>query len=298
MQYLKAKIEKPLTFISCGHFISDAGWIHNKRIIDSFEIIIGVKGTAYIQQDDTRYEVTTGDILLLSPGHVHEGYLPSIEGSSFYWFHFYIKDQYYFLEQKEALTEISTLQTSPYMNLLNESILIPTFSRHESREKIGILLRQLLHISKSKYYTPFAANYSLTAILIEISQQNIDTAFKAYDADEFNNSKFVVILEWIRVNIQRDISVEELSKKFSFNKDYLSRLFKKHLGVGIIKYINGMKISMAKELLCQSDKDIKEIAFHLGFLDDKYFMKLFKEYEGMTPTEFRNAYYQTHLNSK
>lgn len=63
------------------------------------------------------------------------------------------------------------------------------------------------------------------------------------------------------------------------------------------EYIHKLKISKAKELL-YSGQSIKEIAYSLGFQDEKYFMRLFKKYENVTPTEFRKAYYRTYINTK
>lgn len=57
-----------------------------------------------------------------------------------------------------------------------------------------------------------------------------------------------------------------------------------------------MKIVKAKEMLSLSEKNVKEISYLLGFKDEKYFMKLFKRYENLTPSEYRQAYHKTHLN--
>ena len=65
-----------------------------------------------------------------------------------------------------------------------------------------------------------------------------------------------------------------------------------------MEYINGMKVAKAKELLSHSDQTVKEIAFSLGFDDEKYFMKLFKNYERITPTQYRNIYYKTYINNR
>ncbi len=88
MQLLKTNVSKPIEFVSGGQFISDIPWTHSRRMIDSYEIIIGVKEILYIQQDDTHYEVKPGDVLLLLPNLVHQGFAPSVKGISFYWFHF------------------------------------------------------------------------------------------------------------------------------------------------------------------------------------------------------------------
>lgn len=297
MNYLKAKICEPLNFIVCGQFMSEANWTHIKRSIDNFEIILGINGTAYIQQGNEKYEVTPGKILLLSPGYIHQGYAPSEAGTSFYWMHFLCKGEYSILQEKDALIELSPLLTKPYFSKVAESMVIPTFFSSENFEKLVIQFRQLLHITHSGYYTKFAADYLTTLIMIELTQQVIDNTFSVIDGKGINNKKFIHILEWIRINLQKDLTVKEIAEKFNFNEDYLTRLFKKHLGVSTLKYINGMRVAKAKELLTQTEESIKEIAYCCGFSDEKYFMKLFKDYENLTPTEFRNAYFRTYINN-
>jgi len=298
MQFLKGNIERALTFISCGHFISEYNWIHGRRIIDSFEIIIGIKGVAYIQQDGEAYDIKPGDILLLLPGHIHYGYFASEKGTEFYWFHFNFKGEYNLIEGKEALLEISPLSSDPYLSRLENSILIPIFYHTDNVERLIIEFKQLLHITHSKYYTVKASDYLLTVILIEVSQLYITKIIQDKTDIEVSKSKFINILEWIRINIDKNIDLDTISKKFDFNKDYLSRMFKRNLGISTLNYINGMKIKKAKELLLSSEAKVKEIAYSLGFNDEKYFMKLFKKYENLTPSQYRNAFYKTHLNNQ
>jgi AraC-like DNA-binding protein len=298
MIFLKANIEKPLSFVSCGHFISDENWIHNERIIDNFELIIGINGTAYIQQNEEKFEVTPGKILLLLPGQVHKGYEFSKENTSFYWLHFLCNSEHRIINHNEALNEILPLNSDNYSRRINDSIIVPNFSSPENIEKLIILFRQLLHISNSNYYTPIICDYLVTLILTELTQQTIDNASQILGSYDISNKKLIHILEWIRINIHKEIKVQDLADRFNFNADYLTRIFKKHLGLGTLQYINNLKISKAKDYLCQSEKSIKEIAFILGFKDEKYFMKLFKEHENLTPSEFRNAYYKTYLNNK
>ncbi len=64
------------------------------------------------------------------------------------------------------------------------------------------------------------------------------------------------------------------------------------------EYINLQKINKAKDLLTRTDKNIKRIAYDVGIQDEKYFMRLFKKYMGLTPTDFRKAYYLKNFNSQ
>ena len=266
--------------------------------MDSFEIIIGVNGTAYIMQDDIKYEVVPGSVLLLLPGHTHMGYQCSTGYTSFYWLHFYCHGQTSILNRKDVLNEISPLNSSPYFNKLNDSIILPTFWKPESIEKSVILFKQLLHIANSDYYTSFAADYSLTSLLLELSYQFIHASLKQSELSFTGSGNFNALLEWIRLNISKEVTIYELADRFNYNKDYLPRQFKKHVGVSPKKYINGMKILKAKQYLCRFDLSIKEIAYMLGFKDEKYFMKLFKEYENLTPSAYRNSYYKTSYNNE
>lgn len=298
MVYLKTSIKKPLSFISCGHFVTSQKWFHDRRTIDNFEIIIGVHGNAYIEQDTARYEVKPGSALLLLPGHEHGGYAFSEPGTSFYWFHFLCNEEYSILDEREAYIQVSPLISNPYTNKLDENILIPTYLSSISTEKLLIQFRQLLHISNSLYYTDLSMDYLLTLIMIELTQLNIDNISENMKSFEnVTHRRFNNILEWIRLNIHERIYIHELARQFDFNVDYLTRLFKKYLGVSTMSYINGMKVAKAKELLVQSEIPVKEIAFAMGFDDEKYFMKLFKELEGITPSQYRNAYYKTYINN-
>lgn len=298
MFYFKASLDRPFSYISSGQFISEGNWIHNKRNMDSFEIIIGLKGTAYIMQDDIKYEVVPSSVLLLLPGHTHTGYRHSTGETSFYWLHFYCHGQNSILNRRDALDEISPLNSTPYFNKLNDSIMLPVFWQPESIEKSVILFKQLLHIANSGYYSSFCTDYSLTTLLLELSQQFIHASINLDGLPNTGGGNFNILLEWIRLNITEEFTIDELAEKFNYNKDYMSRMFKKHLGVSPRKYINGMKILKAKEYLCQFDLSIKEIAYKLGFKDEKYFMKLFKEYENLTPSTYRNAYYRTMYNNE
>lgn len=294
MSFLKVLLDKPAKYISGGHFIAKAPWIHKKRIIDSFEIIIGVSGTAFIQQDNERYEVIPGKVLLLLPHHTHLGYEVSEPNVSFYWFHFNFHNSYNILTDKEGIYEISLAKNKSRSD--NNSLLIPTILKPKNIDKINIIFHQLMHIANSNYYTSQSCNFLLTYLLTELSEEAICNYYDSLEEDS-SNRKIANILEWIRVHSAEDISVEGLAELFSYNKDYLSRIFKQKTGMNILEYIHLIKISKAKSQLYESDKTIKQIAFSLGFNDEKYFMKLFKKYENMTPSEFRNAYCRIHMNN-
>lgn len=294
MIYFKTNVSIPLLYFKSGQFICEENWQHNSFVFDKdYEIIIGIKGTIYIQQGDEKYELNPGDVLFLVPKTLHFGYAPSKAGSSFYWVHFFCTSEEKIFTESEIYEEVVSMLDK---GKLQDSILLPTFFSLTDAGKSFIYLRQILHIANSSYYTHLAANYLVSELAIELTQQFINS-FKAPAKKDVVNKKFFDVLEWIRVNVLKDISVEIVANNFNFTPDYLTRLFKKNIGMSTLKYINSIKLNKAKELLINTDKSVKEISYMLCFKDEKYFMKLFKKCEGLTPSQYRDAYPKTYINT-
>lgn len=296
MRYIKINIDSPLNFSICGNFTADSKWLHMERIIDNYEVIIMNRGTMYIKQDEEKYEIKEGNIFVLEPGRKHKGYDYSPKGTSFYWVHFYCNEACT-ISATDAASEILIAQNNPYFNGLNSSILLPSLSRNLNMDRINVLFRQLLHLSQSTYYTNLSVNYILTSLLIEITEQVILDFRTSVKRNVPEEDILPQILQWIKIHLRKNISLKDVAYEFNFSKEYLARYFKKRMGMSMQEYINYLRISDAKQLLCNSNLNIKEIAHELGFIDEKYFLKLFKKYENLTPRKFRNAYNMTFLNN-
>lgn len=296
MPYLKADISKPVKYVSAGKFSADKVWIHSERIIDSYEIFICTRGTIFIQQGDIKYILNAGDSILLLPGLVHKGYSSSGKGTQAYWVHFFCGDNANIVDNETVIAEFEILKNNPYFSGFDNLIVIPDYFKSLDMDRVGILFNQLLHLDQFKYYSGQGVDYVLTSLLIELTEQSVEFYNKSSDLDS-GDEKFNKIIEWIRVHIKNNISLEDVSFEFNYTKEYLARYFKNKMGMNMHQYILKLKMSKARDMLCNSDMNIKEIAHYLGFADEKYFMKLFKKYEMTTPKSFRSAYYMTHFNN-
>jgi len=295
LQIAKVNIEKPVELLTCGHFVSDVAWTHGRRCLDSFEIIIGVDQILYISQNGVEYEIHPGDAFLLLPGLIHEGYRPCEEGVSFFWFHFLTGESYDVLSEGDFGRELVELN-KPDSPLRCTSVYLPFQFTPPAIERVNIMFQQLQHVSRSNYYTKQAAHYTATSLLIELSEQMISD-YQTSSVTSSGDRSVTEIIEWIRLHALQDISVADIAERFMYNKEYLSRFFKKKTGYNLLEYINLMKISKAKELLSTSTHSIRYIADCVGIEDEKYFMRLFRKYERMTPTEYRKAFFRLHMNN-
>ena len=294
MFYLKTAIEQPLSYVFCGKFTAEDTWIHERFNHTIYEVLISMNHTIYIQQDDRRYALGPGDAILLLPGHTHQGYAPSDKGTQAYWLHFNLSAPPELMDQVDAQKEMMQLQNNSYYPGLENAIFLSECLRGMNMDRIGVLFNQLLHLSQKAYYTKQSVNYIVTSLLIEMTEQMLQSV-QATEPD-IGDRQLHEILEWIENHLTHSISLQDVAAVFPYTKNYLAMYFKKKMGTSMQTYIINRKLSVAKEMLYSTDKTVKEIAFALGFQDEKYFMRLFKKLESITPTAFRNTYYLTHWN--
>ncbi|MET0015691.1 response regulator [Oscillibacter sp.] len=100
---------------------------------------------------------------------------------------------------------------------------------------------------------------------------------------------FEQVRRYIAENYHAPITLDSLADTFSLSAAYLSRSFKKKFGVGLVDYITHTRITHAKDLLRRSHLRQAEISTAVGFVDPKYFSRVFKRVEGCTPAEYRAA---------
>ena len=287
MQYAVFDIAMPLKHISCGKLVSGNQWTHPRRIINSYVLILGLEGNAHIQQGNEKSLVKPGTALLLLPETEHFGYEKD-KDVSYYWCHF--------SSEKGHTLCAACDSASQQENRDSAHVAVPAFAQEIQSDNSRVLFRQLLHTAGRQTPFSYQAHYLLTSLVLEISGQ-----VSAANKDNLNNNKetcmFHEALEWIRISLNHDITLESISRHFHYNPEYFSRIFHRHTGQTLTQYLLTMRMEKARDILLNTSLSIKEVAWALGFVDEKYFMKTFKTHEGLTPTMYRNTAYFTHLNS-
>lgn len=94
------------------------------------------------------------------------------------------------------------------------------------------------------------------------------------------------VLQFIEENKSSDITLTQLSEESGISSGHLSRVFKKCYNISIVDYVHLRKLHTAKYYMASSEMNISDISFLLGYNEAGYFCKIFKRYEGMTPTTF------------
>jgi two-component system, response regulator YesN len=153
-------------------------------------------------------------------------------------------------------------------------------------------------------------DYILKPIDPEILNETLDRAVKEWndeklsrviiqDGDSLKQDNFTQneemnnmqkIEEYLRTHFQEDINLQTIADRFFLNRDYISRKFKQEFNETITDYLTKIRIEKAKELLGNPTKKIYEIAYQVGYQNEKYFSKVFKKQTRATPNEYRNSF--------
>ena len=108
----------------------------------------------------------------------------------------------------------------------------------------------------------------------------------------------ITAMDYIYDNLHEKISESDLAEHVCLSPSYISRLFKKEVGVTISTYIAVKRVETAQNMLKYSDFSPLEIANYLAFTSHSHFISTFKKYTGMTPNEFRKRYFRSNWNDK
>lgn len=101
--------------------------------------------------------------------------------------------------------------------------------------------------------------------------------------------RLIAVKNAIRENCQEKWTVELMAKKAYMSTPYFYILYKARFGVSPKKDLQNIRIEHAKQLLRQGSLSVKEIAGQIGYENEYYFIRKFKEQTGMTPGKYKKG---------
>lgn len=108
--------------------------------------------------------------------------------------------------------------------------------------------------------------------------------------DLTDNGMILNVIEFIRQNYDKDISLSDAAGLVGITPEYLSKLFTKEMGINFSTFLGEFRVSIAKKLLAADNYKIHEVANMVGYKDTKYFNKVFRSIMGMSPSDYRKVF--------
>lgn len=239
--------------------------IENGRILNEYQLLYITKGRGMFSSESSgRSQVKEGYMFLLFPGEWHT-YRPDPEtGWNEYWIGFdgrimdeWVKDGFFHKE-------------SPVFNIgLNEEII--------ALYKRSIIIAEAQEANYQQALSGIACN--LVSMALYLSRNR-----------DFNKSDVASQMNQAKIAVHENISAitpEDLARITCMSYSKFRKIFKEYTGFAPSQYIQEVRITMAKELLTNTSKSIKEIAIELGYENKDYFFTVFKKVTGNTPITYR-----------
>lgn len=254
-------------------------WYQNSDLLphwhEEFEIIYLERGSASFSIDGCEYKLLPNQFLFVNCGSIHSG--KSVESPEAYAIVFNLN---MLCSQEPDICRAKYIQPLETLKLT-----VPNFIEDDF---LGRLIFNLIRIWKEKtsgYELYIKSN--LFMIFYHLFSKGYVTS--SNHDKEFNSKleKIKSAIDYINLNYSTPITIESLSKVTNLSKFYFCRLFKEITHLTPVDYINKLRVEKAIELIKNTDLGISEVAFEVGFNNVSYFIKVFKEYVGMTPLQYK-----------
>ncbi|MCY9657683.1 response regulator [Paenibacillus chondroitinus] len=166
----------------------------------------------------------------------------------------------------------------------------PDFQYAQTAIQLGVVNYLLKPIKKSKLLEAVEQ-----ALQIEEERGRVETMEKMVDS-RLMQAKTVSMnysppvrqaVLYVEEHLQEPLGMSEVAGHIHLNPSYFSALFKEQTGFTFSEYVTRSRIQKAKELLLQTRLTIADISEQIGYQTSKYFIKLFKDYEGISPNQYR-----------
>lgn len=164
---------------------------------------------------------------------------------------------------------------------------IPLITETEQKIMVHDIFEKMIHILLNPEY---GSTYHLLYLFLRLINILCDTNY--YNVVHVTASSRSDSLLFARINRILEeqngrISNQELSEMLNYNGTYLGKIVKKYTGKNLFQYRLTFTMEAAADLLKNTNLSISEIAARLLFSNRAHFYKLFKEYYGVTPKEYR-----------
>lgn len=155
----------------------------------------------------------------------------------------------------------------------------------DTKERVGGMIERLYTLS------PIQRILGLLEILDQLANsdeyQTLNASGFSIEIQPQDNDRINVVLNFVRENFQRHISVEEISELISMSEPSFCRYFKKVTGKTFTRFVNEYRLVHASKLLAEKQISILEVCFESGFSNYSHFTKQFKEFTGKSPSNYR-----------
>ncbi|MBQ8397256.1 MAG: helix-turn-helix transcriptional regulator [Clostridia bacterium] len=233
---------------------------------ENIEILLVLRGSGMIQNDEIRLPVEAGDIVVINANSLHS--VSSIE-----------EMRYFCLIVDRSFCLANHFDTN-----------IIRFDPLLRDDEIAGLIEAFQQEFTAKAQLPYRVP-TLRGDVLQIMALLCRRYGKTEDKPHTDSRLLASIKQaigYIRSESHRDLSLEDIAAFAGLSKYYFAREFRRITGYSVVSYLNLVRCEKAKAFLAEKKMTIGEIGRACGFANQSYFTRTFRTYTGQNPSEYRD----------
>lgn len=257
---------------SSNKAISNEFHLHN-----SYEIYLFLDGDVNYFVEQSFYKLQKGNLLIFNSNEIHKAVILTDMTYERIVIHF----------KPEAIEKFCTKTTNLlacFQNRATGQHNITLLDNHQINCFTALTTKLIDKLGEDGYGSDALAFSYLIELLVMVNDRYLSDSQTTANV---TSPKIKTALEYIEVNLTKNLSLDHLSKSLSINKYYLSHIFKKETGSTLYQYILMKRISLAKQFLI-SGSTVTEACYQSGFNDYSNFIRTFKKITGFSPGYFKS----------
>lgn len=245
-----------------GHAVLEEGWYYPRTALPMSRLYYSLCGGGVLEYGDKKIQVKEGSVYLI-PANLKFGYTVGEKGWEKLFVHFVIQRS----DGYDLLSEIKGICEYDYgVSGINE--LIRMYNANDTRNSFNF---------KCKIYE------TVSSILVnEKFVPKSDITYSALIANA---------IDYIRSHLSIKLSISEIAAECFISESLLSKRFKDECGITLGKYIDDLVFFSAQNMLIGTGLTISQISERLGFCDQFYFSRRFRQFAGISPRYYRKYRY-------
>ena len=235
----------------------DRGFTTQERVFDFPYLLFVHRGAGVYRIGQTPYAAAMGDLFFCPAG---TGNTILADG----------EDPFLLSGIDFRVTSGPALELPPKMNILANGFLVSLVNRMAREYELG------------RIHSRDICDSLLSAMLLELLRASRLSPSGRADRE-------LEMLEYLRANTGRTVSLAEVSRAFSYHRSSVNRILLAATGMSLREYQIAARIRKAAELLAYSNRPLGEIAALCGYSSQIFFSRQFRLKTGQTPGEYRRG---------
>lgn len=270
----------------------DADWDLPTRVIFDYECVFLESGELDVVVNGAHYHAEPGNILFFRPRQPHAMHVIGNAPIHQPHIHFDLVEDEMSPYVYISFADLPDIDPKEYA-LFRPDIIdefcpnLPPVIRLRNSKGIEGLLMSIIHEKENRMiHSDMLANGLFLQLFSTLLRE---VALNSQDGEKLASHQNIAqqVREYLNRNLDRDLSLDELSESIHISKYHLCRQFKQAFGVSPIQYHLDSRISRAKELLVTTNLSIGTIAETVGFQSIYSFSRAFKKRENVSPSVYR-----------